>query len=301
MKKIILFLAVFFISCSQQNSTYEDENYTKLFKSWRKEHINLKKDKKLEVHQKYCGKGLEEGCKEAINSEIKLVKDEEEKLKIYEKYCEYEVAEGCYEAGWLLVMTNPSQKALEFAIKACDLGHPRSCEELAQAYDRSGDNSFFQRALNLTYEPGKVRFHLRQMCDKGGECEKYYEFCNGKKTYLWLKENDIDAFVSIDEAARLEMEGYDVCDDVCNKNIGLWYVKGAYGNDGFRRTGIGKDFSKASVYFEKIKNFERSVFHEIYEALKKAKNEKLIGAKIKDFCNKGDEKACEFYDERYKE
>lgn len=182
MKQLLLFVffAIFFISCSEQNSAYEDENYSKLYESWRKEQINIKKDKKLEIHKKYCDKGLKEGCTEAINAEIKLAKDDEEKLKIYEKYCEYEVAQGCYEAGWLLVMTNPSQKALDFAAKACELGHSRSCEELAQSYDRNGDNSLFQRSLNIAYEPSKVRLYLEKMCDKGGECEKYYDFCNGK-------------------------------------------------------------------------------------------------------------------------
>lgn len=301
MKKLILFFAIFFISCSEQSSAYEDENYSKLSKDWRKEHINLKKNKKLEIHKKYCQKGLEEGCIEAINDEIRIVKTNEDKLEIYEKYCEYGVSQGCYEAGWLLVMTNPSQKALEFLEKACEIGHPLACEDLAKAYDRNGDNSIFERALNLAYEPSKVKFYLKNMCDKGDECEKYYEFCNGKKTYLWLKENDIDAFVSIDEAARLEIESYEVCDDVCNKNIGLWYAKGAFGNDGFRRTGVGQDLSKAAIYFEKIESFEQSVFHEIYEALKKAKNTQLIQDKIKYFCDKGNKKACEFYDERYKE
>lgn len=300
MKKLILFFAIFFISCSDQNSAYDDDNTSTLYDSWRKEHINLKRDKKLKIHKKYCAKGLDDACAEAINDEIKIVKTDEEKLEIYDKYCEHGVSYGCHEAGWLLVETNPSQKALEFLQKACEIGNSQSCEDLAKAYDANGDNSLFERALNLPYEPSKVSFYLKKMCDKGGECERYYKFCNGEKTYLWVDDKDVNAVINIDEAVRLDIESYDVCGDVCNKEAGLWYARGAYGNDGFRRTGVGQDLSKASVYFDKIKGFEQSVFHEIYEALKKAENTQLIEAKIKEFCDKGDKTACEFYDERYK-
>lgn len=125
-------------------------------------------------------------------------------------------------------------------------------------------------------------------------------FCNGKNTYLWLKEDDINAFVDIDETVRLKIKSYNVCDDICNKDAGIWYTKGAFGNDGFRRTGVGRNLSKADFYFKKIKNFEQSTFHEIYEALKKSQNEELIREAVKEFCDKGDKVACEFYDERYK-
>lgn len=218
------------------------------------------------------------------DKEIRGAKNVNDKLKIAKKYCDKGLANSCQKASNLIMEINPSIEAFDYYVKTCEYGEYDACFYIARMYKGGDKNSAFEKIANLDYNPEKIIYYLKKACEFGA-CVAIGEIESGDNGHGFLKEEDAKKYINIDEYVKRRLEGLKECDENCNFQIALIYLKGADAGPEYR------DVKKAKEYLSKV-TITASIAedNELLELIKKYDDIKAI---FKERCDGGEFYSCE--------